>query len=85
MKLNGPISYSCLDDGKEEEETQASEISPAAARIVVGYALTSKKKKSFLKPKLIRLARYSFNVFSFFVICLYAYRCASVCVHAVTH
>ncbi|KAI3445864.1 hypothetical protein Pfo_002529 [Paulownia fortunei] len=57
MKLNGLITHSCVDDGKEEEETQASEISPAAARIVVGYALTSKKKKSFLQPKLIRLAR----------------------------
>ncbi|XP_011088035.1 inositol-tetrakisphosphate 1-kinase 3 isoform X1 [Sesamum indicum] len=57
MKLNGPISHSYLDDGKEEEETQAKEVSSAAVRVVVGYALTSKKKKSFLKPKFIRLAR----------------------------
>lgn len=56
MKLNGAISYSCVDDGKEEEETPPSETSPAES-IVVGYALTSKKKKSFLKQKFIRLAR----------------------------
>ncbi|KAL0365277.1 UNVERIFIED_CONTAM: Inositol-tetrakisphosphate 1-kinase [Sesamum angustifolium] len=57
MKLNGPISHSYLDDGKEEEETRAKEVSSAAVRVVVGYALTSKKKKSFLQPKFIRLAR----------------------------
>ncbi|KAL8541635.1 hypothetical protein ACS0TY_002777 [Phlomoides rotata] len=57
MKLNGPISNSRVDDEKEEEEIQASETSPGMASIVVGYALTSKKKKSFLKPKFIRLAR----------------------------
>ncbi|KAL0384339.1 UNVERIFIED_CONTAM: Inositol-tetrakisphosphate 1-kinase [Sesamum radiatum] len=57
MKLNGPISHSYSDDGKEEEETRAKEVSSAAVRVVVGYALTSKKKKSFLQPKFIRLAR----------------------------
>ncbi|KAK4438009.1 Inositol-tetrakisphosphate 1-kinase [Sesamum alatum] len=57
MKLNGPFSHSYLDDEKEEEETQATEVSSAAVRVVVGYALTSKKKKSFLQPKFIRLAR----------------------------
>lgn len=62
MKLNGGISYSCVDDGKEEEETPPSETSPAAESIVVGYALTSKKKKSFLKQKFIRLARYSSGI-----------------------
>ncbi|CAK8539113.1 unnamed protein product [Lathyrus sativus] len=41
MKLNGEIS-----DGEEDEE-----------KMVVGYALTSKKKKSFLKPNFIALAR----------------------------
>lgn len=61
MKLDGPISNSCVDDEKEEEEIQASETSPDMAGIVVGYALTSKKKKSFLKPKFIHLARYSFD------------------------
>ncbi|KAL7156983.1 hypothetical protein ABFS83_02G046700 [Erythranthe nasuta] len=57
MKLQGPISHPCVDDGKKEEGIQTSEISPAPVRIVVGYALTSKKTKSFLQPKLIRLAR----------------------------
>lgn len=57
MKLNGAVSYSCVDDAKEEEETPASETSLPPASIVVGYALTSKKKKSFLKPKFIRFAR----------------------------
>ncbi|XP_058778522.1 inositol-tetrakisphosphate 1-kinase 4-like isoform X2 [Vicia villosa] len=41
MKLNGEIS-----EGEEDEE-----------KMVVGYALTSKKKKSFLKPNFIGLAR----------------------------
>ncbi|GFP88660.1 inositol-tetrakisphosphate 1-kinase 2 [Phtheirospermum japonicum] len=58
MKLNVPISHSRVDDEKEEEETPAPGISPATAeRIVVGYAFTSKKMKSFLQPKLISLAR----------------------------
>ncbi|XP_061354473.1 inositol-tetrakisphosphate 1-kinase 4-like isoform X1 [Gastrolobium bilobum] len=43
MRLNGEISHV---EGDEEEE-----------KVVVGYALTSKKKKSFLQPKFISLAR----------------------------
>lgn len=63
MKLNGTSLYSCVDDEKEEEEeTPVSETSLPPASIVVGYALTLKKKKSFLKPKLIRLARYSSEI-----------------------
>ncbi|XP_047977223.1 inositol-tetrakisphosphate 1-kinase 3-like isoform X2 [Salvia hispanica] len=58
MKLNATILYSCVDDEKEEASTPPSESSPPApASIVVGYAFTSKKKKSFLKPKFIRFAR----------------------------
>ncbi|XP_042010242.1 inositol-tetrakisphosphate 1-kinase 1-like isoform X1 [Salvia splendens] len=58
MKLNATILYSCVDDEREEASTLPSEISPPApASIIVGYAFTSKKKKSFLKPKFIRLAR----------------------------
>ena len=34
--------------------------------VVVGYALTSKKTKSFLQPKLEGLARYSFLCFCFY-------------------
>jgi inositol-1,3,4-trisphosphate 5/6-kinase/inositol-tetrakisphosphate 1-kinase len=63
MRLNGEI-------GEEEEKkvaeclnTQAYSISggfsqPQSQKLVVGYALTSKKKKSFLQPKLLCLARY---------------------------
>lgn len=57
-------------NGEEEEE-----------KVVVGYALTSKKKKSFLKPNFIALARYhSFYFcmhhhihlsFSFHLICIF--------------
>lgn len=54
MKLNGEIS-----DGEEDEE-----------KMVVGYALTSKKKKSFLKPNFIALAR--FFILALFII-LHAY------------
>ncbi|KAK4401784.1 Inositol-tetrakisphosphate 1-kinase [Sesamum angolense] len=68
MKLNGPISHSYLDDGKEEEETRAKEVSSAAVRVVVGYALTSKKKKSFMQPKFIRLARSSFKSLASFLV-----------------
>ncbi|KAE8008173.1 hypothetical protein FH972_004711 [Carpinus fangiana] len=62
MRLNGEI-------GEEEEKkvaeclnTQAYSISggfsqPQSQKLVVGYALTSKKKKSFLQPKLLCLAR----------------------------
>ncbi|KAG6406683.1 hypothetical protein SASPL_134292 [Salvia splendens] len=58
MKLNATILYSCVDDEREEASTPPSEISPPEpASIIVGYAFTSKKKKSFLKPKFIRLAR----------------------------
>ncbi|KAL1534484.1 Inositol-tetrakisphosphate 1-kinase 3 [Salvia divinorum] len=58
MKLNATVLYSCVDDEKEEASTPPSESSPLEpASIVVGYAFTSKKKKSFLKPKFIRFAR----------------------------
>ncbi|KAB1208602.1 Inositol-tetrakisphosphate 1-kinase 2 [Morella rubra] len=45
MRLNGEIE-------EEEEEKK-----PQSQKLVVGYALTSKKKKSFLQPKLLCLAR----------------------------
>ncbi|XVE49366.1 hypothetical protein DITRI_Ditri01bG0077800 [Diplodiscus trichospermus] len=44
MRLNGEIYDG--EDGEEEEQ-----------KLVVGYALTLKKKKSFLQPKFERLAR----------------------------
>lgn len=72
MRLKGEIHNPCCD---EEEEKVAEEngrelnlivgvgISPPA-KLVVGYALTSKKKKSFLQPKLLGLAR---NMGIFFI------------------
>ncbi|KAG8368517.1 hypothetical protein BUALT_Bualt15G0053900 [Buddleja alternifolia] len=56
MKLSGAISHSRADGEKEEAEEARVGVPPAVAKIVVGYALTSKKKKSFLQAKFIRLA-----------------------------
>lgn len=60
MRLNGEDSC-----GEEEEDRKAEEAGTTSfsgenccvQKVVVGYALTSKKKKSFLQPKLIALAR----------------------------
>ncbi|KAF7840714.1 inositol-tetrakisphosphate 1-kinase 3-like isoform X1 [Senna tora] len=63
MRLNGEMAY-----GEEEEERKEKEVNTAVysiggggfvqpPKLVVGYALTSKKKKSFLQPKFIGLAR----------------------------
>jgi hypothetical protein len=66
MRLNG-------ENGEEEEEgvkvveslnSQAYSIGvefsqPQSQKLVVGYALTPKKKKSFLQPKLLSLAGYN--------------------------
>jgi inositol-1,3,4-trisphosphate 5/6-kinase/inositol-tetrakisphosphate 1-kinase len=46
MRLNGEM-------GEEEEEEEIG----VADKLVVGYALTSKKKKSFLQQKLLCLAQ----------------------------
>jgi inositol-1,3,4-trisphosphate 5/6-kinase/inositol-tetrakisphosphate 1-kinase len=59
------VSGGCVGaEGNAEPEAMVSEeavtSAPAPAReLVVGYALTSKKAKSFLQPKLRGLARYS--------------------------
>lgn len=48
--------------GEEEDETVS--FYPPAKKgdvVVVGYALTSKKIKSFLQPKFQDLARYPFS------------------------
>ncbi|KAK7280231.1 hypothetical protein RJT34_25293 [Clitoria ternatea] len=50
MRLNGEIS-----SGGEEEEEETTTFS--GQKVVVGYALTSKKKKSFLQPTFTTLAR----------------------------
>lgn len=74
MRLKGETEIPCYDDevedetkdrdeDEEEEEELGSivsaEFSQPPTKLVVGYALTSKKKKSFLQPKLIGLARYN--------------------------
>ncbi|KAK9941756.1 hypothetical protein M0R45_007450 [Rubus argutus] len=70
MRLNGEIEIPCYDDEVEDETNDrdeddeeelgsvvSAEFSQPPTKLVVGYALTSKKKKSFLQPKLIGLAR----------------------------
>lgn len=58
------VSGGCVgSEGEVDPEGAAAErgeaVAPAPAReLVVGYALTSKKAKSFLQPKLRGLARY---------------------------
>lgn len=72
MRLNGEIEIPCYDDEVEDEAKDrdedkeeelgsivSAEFSQPPTKLVVGYALTSKKKKSFLQPKLIGLARYN--------------------------
>lgn len=62
MRLNGEIS-NLRNEGVEEEEVEErvplTSLSPPppSHKLVVGYALTSKKVKSFLQPKLEGLAR----------------------------
>lgn len=63
MRLHADV----FDEAEEQEEVvvmASAALSPplnsaavAAPRLVVGYALTKKKVKSFLQPKLLLLAR----------------------------
>lgn len=61
MRLNGEIPY--LRNEEENENDSVALISlpppppPTLEKLVVGYALTSKKVKSFLQPKLEGLAK----------------------------
>ncbi|XP_057425203.1 inositol-tetrakisphosphate 1-kinase 4 isoform X1 [Lotus japonicus] len=58
MRLNGEISSGEEPEEEEEEEkSQAETTSFSGQKVVVGYALTAKKKKSFLQPNFIALAR----------------------------
>ncbi|KAK9286227.1 hypothetical protein L1049_014613 [Liquidambar formosana] len=61
MRLNGDQLSSGDDEGEEREQRKANSIGVGFPQpqklVVVGYALTSKKKKSFLQPKLEGLAR----------------------------
>ncbi|KAI4295805.1 hypothetical protein L6164_035811 [Bauhinia variegata] len=62
MRFNGEISR---EEEGEDEERKGEEVGysiggggfPQPQKVVVGYALASKKKKSFLQPKFIGLAR----------------------------
>uniref|UniRef100_A0A5B7AW60 Inositol-tetrakisphosphate 1-kinase n=2 Tax=Davidia involucrata TaxID=16924 RepID=A0A5B7AW60_DAVIN len=61
MRLEEEISYKSEEESEEEMVSQAYSIGrgfPQSVKVVVvGYALTSKKIKSFLQPKLEGLAR----------------------------
>ncbi|XVE95102.1 hypothetical protein REPUB_Repub02eG0067700 [Reevesia pubescens] len=64
MRLKEELSHNDDDDEKEEPKTMSVQCSIGALQqhqqknhVVVGYALTSKKVKSFLQPKLEGLAR----------------------------
>ncbi|XP_068656052.1 inositol-tetrakisphosphate 1-kinase 4-like isoform X1 [Aristolochia californica] len=60
MRFNGEISFRNEEDKDNERNLQTYSISggfPPQQKLVVGYALTSKKTKSFLQPKLEGLAR----------------------------
>ena len=70
MRLKEDLPYTADEDVSEMEETVSlqSRYSNAHQRkvVVVGYALTSKKTKSFMKPKLEGLARYNPDSAMFF-------------------
>ena len=64
MRVNGETEIE--GDNKNTKEIEeigemgsivGAEFAQPPVKLVVGYALTSKKKKSFLQPKLIGLAR----------------------------
>ncbi|WVY98253.1 hypothetical protein V8G54_030404, partial [Vigna mungo] len=53
MRLNGEIS-----SGEDEKEKQPGTTTFSGQKVVVGYALTSKKKKSFLQPSFTGLVSH---------------------------
>lgn len=58
MRLKGEISLWGEEEEEEKEESDViMQVFPQQQKLVVGYALTLKKKKSFLQPKFERLAR----------------------------
>ena len=64
MRLHGDVSDDEEEDAAMDPELLSSSSPNGAAaaavvapRLVVGYALTKKKVKSFLQPKLLLLAR----------------------------
>ncbi|THU62486.1 hypothetical protein C4D60_Mb01t05660 [Musa balbisiana] len=64
MRLIGEISYVRNEEDKENEGVPPMSLPPPPQQtLVVGYALTSKKVKSFFQPKLEALARKKGIVF----------------------
>ncbi|RWW85376.1 hypothetical protein BHE74_00005930 [Ensete ventricosum] len=60
MRLIGEISYVRNEEDKENEGVPPMSLPPPPQQtLVVGFALTSKKVKSFFQPKLEALARYA--------------------------
>nr|DAD41614.1 TPA_asm: hypothetical protein HUJ06_015937 [Nelumbo nucifera] len=60
MRFNGEISNRNEEEKENDRISQSCSIGlgfPHPQKLVVGYALTSKKTKSFLQPKLEGLAR----------------------------
>ncbi|XP_074570283.1 inositol-tetrakisphosphate 1-kinase 3-like [Curcuma longa] len=59
MRFDGEIPVPRNDEDKENERVPLMSLPhpPQQQRLIVGYALTSKKVKSFFQPKLERLAR----------------------------
>ncbi|PON55169.1 Inositol-tetrakisphosphate 1-kinase [Parasponia andersonii] len=62
MRLKGEIPVENEEEGEEEKGRDVNSLLRVVGfhqpqKLVVGYALTSKKKKSFLQPKLLGLAR----------------------------
>ncbi|PON86829.1 Inositol-tetrakisphosphate 1-kinase [Trema orientale] len=62
MRLKGEIPVENEEEGEEEKGRDVNSLLRGVGfhqpqKLVVGYALTSKKKKSFLQPKLLGLAR----------------------------
>ena len=63
LEIVAESGLKCRSEGKEDGQKKLSHASASDGdnrntKVVVGYALTSKKVKSFLKPKLEVLARY---------------------------
>lgn len=56
--MGGEINYLTVDDKEDFDQGKIAAAQRNNKVVVVGYALTSKKVKSFLQPKFERLARY---------------------------
>jgi len=57
MRLNGDYWSNDSSSSEEEKGNERVSMPPPPPKLVVGYALTSKKVKSFLQPKFEGFAR----------------------------